>query len=209
MDIPLNAKVECTDGVFGRSEYVLLNPVIDLVTHLVVKQDSSPNKEYIVPVNFVAETKGDTIRLSCSMAELEKMDPFIKTTFIEEKLSDYTAFAGGYGSGMVYWPYASVEGNVQVPVEQQAIPAGELAVHRGTRVEATDGFVGKVDEFVVASESGHITDLVMREGHLWGKKDVIIPLSAIGETRADTVFLKLDKAQIELLPTFPLKRRWS
>ena len=209
MDIPLNAKVECTDGVFGRSEYVLLNPVIDLVTHLVVKQDLSPNKEYIVPVNFVAETKGDTIRLSCSMADLEKMDPFIKTTFVDEKLPDYSAFAGGYGSGMVYWPYASFEGNVQVPVEQREIPAGELAVHRGTRVEATDGFVGKVDEFVVASESGHITDLVMREGHLWGKKDVIIPLSAMGETRADTVFLKLDKAQIEALPPFPLERRWA
>ena len=143
------------------------------------------------------------------MAELEKIDPFIKPTFIEEKLPDYSAFAGGYRSGMVYWPYASFEGNVQVPVEQRAIPAGELAVHRGTRVEATDGFVGKVDEFVVASESGHITDLVMREGHLWGKKDVIIPLSAMRDTHEDTVFLNLDKHEIESLPTFPLQRRWA
>jgi hypothetical protein len=49
----------------------------------------------------------------------------------------------------------------------------------------------------------------MREGHLWGKKDVIIPLSAMGDTRGDTVFLKLDKQQIESLPTFPLKRHWA
>jgi hypothetical protein len=29
MEIPLNAQVECTDGICGRSMYVLINPVID------------------------------------------------------------------------------------------------------------------------------------------------------------------------------------
>ena len=66
MEIPLNAQVECTDGVCGRSAYVLINPVIDQVTHLVVKEDSSPNTEYIVPVEVVAETVADTIQLLCS-----------------------------------------------------------------------------------------------------------------------------------------------
>ena len=80
---------------------------------------------------------------------------------------------------------------------------------RGTRVEAIDGYVGHVDEFVVNPKSGHITHLVMREGHLWGKKDVIIPLSLIADTRKDTVFLKLDKLQIEVLPAFPVHRHWS
>jgi hypothetical protein len=49
----------------------------------------------------------------------------------------------------------------------------------------------------------------MRERHLWGTKDVIIPLSAMDDTHEDTVFLKLDKRQIESLPIFPLQRRWS
>ncbi len=213
MEIPLNAQVECTDGACGRSEFVLVNPVIDQVTHLVVKEDSFPNTEYLVPVDFVTETQGDTIRMRCSKAELEKMAPFIKTTFITEDVPvNYSSYAGGYGDGMgadYYWPYASFDGTVQIPVEHRQIPAGELAVQRGTRVEATDGFVGKVDEFVVNPENGHITHLVMREGHLWGKKDVIIPLSAMGETREDTVFLTLDKHAIESLPTFPLKRRWA
>ena len=82
-------------------------------------------------------------------------------------------------------------------------------MRRGTRVKATDGYVGHVDEFVVNPENGHITHLVMREGHPWGKKDVMIPLSAMGDTRDDTVFLKIDKHQIESLPAIPVKRRWS
>ena len=209
MDIPLNALVECTDGVCGRSEYVLINPVIDKVTHLVVKEDSSPNTEYLVPVDSVAETTGETIHLRCTRAELEKMAPFIKTTYVEEKVPVMPpGYGGGFGT-YYYLPYVTSMETVQVPVKNQQIPAGELAVRRGTRVEATDGYVGKVDEFVVDPASGHITHLVMREGHLWGKKDVIIPLSALGDTHEDTVFLKVDKHQIESLPTFQLNRRWS
>ena len=212
MEIPLNAQVECTDGVYGRSVYVLINPVIDQVTHFVVKEDSSPKTDYIVPVDFVTETKSDTIRLSCSKAELEKMNPFIKTTFVEDKMPNINfGYMGGmYMRGSYYYlPLVSPERTELVPVEHLQIPPGELTVQRGTRVEATDGFVGKVDEFVVNPENDHITHLVMREGHLWGKKDVIIPLSAMGDTRGDTVFLKLDKQQIESLPTFPLKRHWA
>ena len=219
MEIPLQAQVECTDGVCGHSVYVLINPVIEQVTHLVVKETASPHKEVIVPVDLVSATIADTIQLRCSKAELEKMDPFVQTEFVKEKVSDlYTGYDGGYGGygggfgyglGTYYfWPYVSSESTVYVPVEHLQIPPGELAVRRGTRVEATDGYVGRVDEFVVNSENGHITHLVMREGHLWGQKDVIIPLSAMGDTREGTVFLKLDKHQLESLPTFPVHRRW-
>jgi len=210
MEIPLNVKVECTDGVCGRSVFVLIDPVADQVTHLVVKEDVS-NTEYIVPVDFVAETIADTIRLRCNKAKLEKMHPFIKTKFMEEKVPNSNFGSGGtYGLGSYYYlPYVNSEIPVYEAVEQQQIPPGELAVSRGTRVEATDGFVGKVDEFVVNPKNGHITHLVMHEGHLWGRKDVIIPVSAMGDTHDDTVFLKLDKHQIESLPTFPVHRRWS
>ncbi len=211
MEIPLNVQVECTDGVYGRSEYVLINPVIDQVTHLVVKEDMAPNTQYIVPVDFVSETIADTIRLSCSKAALEKMDPFVKTNFIEEKVPNRNLRSVGmYGMGSYYYiPYVTPEMTVQVPVERLQIPLGELAVQRGTRVEATDGYVGKVDEFVVNPENGHITYLVMREGHLWGQKDVIIPISAMADPRVDTVLLNIDKHQVEALPTFPIHRRWA
>jgi uncharacterized protein YrrD len=212
VEIPLNAQVQCTDGVCGRSVYVLINPVVDQVTHLVVQEPAWPNTEYMVPVDAVAETIADTIQLRCSKAELEEMDPFIKTTFIDSKVP-FTFFeptSGMYGVGSYYYlPYVTPDMTMQVPVEEQQIPPGEFAVRRGTRVEATDGYVGHVDEFVVNPENGYITHLVMREGHLWGQKDVIIPLSAMGDTREDTVFLKLDKQQIESLPTFPVRRRWS
>ncbi len=216
MEISVQAQVECTDGVCGRSAYVLINPVIEQVTHVVVREDSSPHTEYIVPVDAVSATIADTIQLTCSKAELEKMDPFVRTEFVEETESHMYAMpsnqgsSGGYGMGAYYfWPYVLPDRTVYVPVEHLQIPPGELAVRRGTRVEATDGYIGHVDEFLINPENGHITHLVMREGHLWGQKDVIIPVSAMGDTRNDTVFLKLDKQQIGSLPTFPVRRSWS
>jgi sporulation protein YlmC with PRC-barrel domain len=209
MEIPLHAQVECTDGVCGSSAFVLINPVIEQVTDVVVKKAAFPHTEYIVPVDLVAETIAGTIQLRCSRADFEKMAPFVKTRFVEEKIPDY-AGNRSYGIGTsYYWPYVSPDLTVYGAVEVEQIPAGEMSVCRGTRVEATDGFVGHVDEFVVNGENGRITHLVMREGHLWGKKDVIIPISAIQHTNDDTVFLNLDKHQIESLPNFPVHRHWA
>jgi len=210
MEIPLQAQVECTDGVCGLSVYVLIDPVSDQVVHVVVKETIT-NMEYIVPVDVISATIADTIRLSCSKAELEKMPLFTQTEFVQEKVLDYAGYMGGT-SGMgpyFYMPYVTSEVRVPISAEHKQIPPGELAVHRGTRVEATDGYVGKVDEFVVNPENGHITYLVMREGHLWGDKNVIIPVSAMEDNGDDTVFLNIDKHQIESLPTFAVKRRWA
>ncbi len=210
MEIPLQAQVECTDGVCGCSEYVLINPVVEQVTHLVVREASLPHREYIVPVDLVSATIADTIQLRCSKAELEKMDPFVQIEFVAGEVPYlYPASGDALMGTYLSWPYVSSESTEYVPVEHRQIPPGELAARRGTRIEATDGYVGHVDEFVVNSENSRITHLMMREGHLWGQKDVIIPLSAIGGTRDDTVFLNLNKHEIEALPTFPVHRPWS
>ena len=211
MEIPLNAQVKCSDGVCGRSEAVLINPVVGQVVHLIVKADSPPHTEYIVPIEMMTETIAGTIQLRCSKAELEKMAPFIKTEYIEEKMPyiDYGYGSSVFGPGSYYYmPYIIPDSKVLVPVEQPQIPPDELAVRRGAPVEATDGYIGKVDEFVVSPENGRITHLVLREGHLWGQKDVIIPVSATKETSQGTVFLNLSKHEIESLPTFPVHRRW-
>ena len=104
------------------------------------------------------------------------------------------------------WPYALPESDV-IPLEYERTPPGELAIRRGAHVQATDGRVGQVDEFLIDPVNEHITHLVLREGHLWGQKDVTIPISEIDRFEEDTVYLKLDKDQIEALPTVSVRRR--
>ena len=62
---------------------------------------------------------------------------------------------------------------------------------------------------VLDPESGHVTHLMLKEGHLFGKKETMLPLSAIDFVSADTVYLKLDKKAIEVLPALPVKRNYT
>ena len=212
MEIPLNANVECTDGPCGQSVCVLVNPVSNRVTHLVVKEESPSGNEMIVPVESVNETISGTILLRINKAEFKKLDPFIQTTVIQQTVPDQVyGYAGGmYGMGSYYYlPYVTPDRTIYETVEFQQVPPGELAVQRGMPINATDGSIGKVDEFVVDPASGHISHMVMREGHLWGQRDVIIPVSAIQTVESDVVYLNLARGEVESLPTFPLHRHWA
>jgi uncharacterized membrane protein len=82
------------------------------------------------------------------------------------------------------------------------------AVEPGAHVEATDGRVGVVSELGAAEEGADASHFVLQEGHLWGKKVVTLPLSAVDRVEGDTVYLKLDKEAVAKLPTTPLKRAY-
>jgi sporulation protein YlmC with PRC-barrel domain len=202
MDIPVNVEVYCEDGPCGRSTYVIVNPTTWQVTHLVVKEKGFPNIERLVGLDRVTETGPHLIRLRCTRKELSTMDQFIEIEFLPGSAPFFPYGADEY----MMWPYVLPQG-MAMPVEHERIPPNELAVRRGARVEATDGHVGVVDEFLVDPATGRITHLVMREGHLWGKKDVTIPVSQIDRIEENTLYLKADKHSIEALPAIPVRRR--
>jgi sporulation protein YlmC with PRC-barrel domain len=199
MEIPINAEVHCADGLCGHLTHVVLNPITREMTHLVVKEQHFPHTEFLVPVERVVESAPQAIHLSCTRAELSKMDPFIKTEFIQSTIPRFTT------DPYVMWPYYLPENRV-FTLEHEQIPPGELAVRRGAHVEAADGHVGRVGGFLVDPENEHITHLVLREGHLWGHKDVTIPVSQIDHLEEDTVYLALDKASIEALPSISIQQ---
>jgi len=92
MEIPINAQVECIDGVCGRIECMLVNPVVDKVAYLVVKEVEieSPLSEYIVPIGLVKVANTDTIKLCCTKAELVEMDPLLQVEIRMTYLEVYT-----------------------------------------------------------------------------------------------------------------------
>ena len=205
MDIPINVEVLCADKECGRSTYLVINPISERVTHLVVAEKAFPNIERLVPVDEILASSPNSIQLRCSQTDLSNMDTFEETDFIEAGQLETSL---PYSSPHEVWPYALYDA-IPMPLEHERIPVGEVAIRRGTPVEATDGQIGKVDEFLVDPENDAITHLVLREGHLWGKKDVTIPVSEIDKIDEEAVYLKLDKKAIESLPTIPIRRKWK
>ena len=65
-----------------------------------------------------------------------------------------------------------------------------------------------MDEFVTIPTNGQITHLLLREGHLWGCKEVTIPVSEIERIEGGAVYVKLDKRGIQALPSVQVRRPW-
>ena len=204
MHIPIDVTVHCTDGECGRSTYVIVNPVLRKVTHVVVKEKAAPRAERLVGLKWVDRTTPGLILLSCTRDRFSKMPPFFETEYLQDRLPDFHYVADQY----MALPYHVPKQTRTVQVKHQRIAPGELAIRRGARVRATDGRVGELDEFLVDPEDSHITHLVLREGHLWDPEEVTIPFSEIDRIEEDTVFLKLNKRDVEALPGIPVRRDW-
>ncbi len=204
MEIPLGVAVICAGKACGRSTALVLNPVTDEVTHVVIREEHSPHEERLVPTGRLGRAEGGELVLNATRQELAGMDPFEETHFIRSTVDRYVP-------GSAYtWPYVMhAKEPVYLVEKEERIPAGEVAVHRGAKVIATDGPVGKVDEFLVSDEGKHVTHLVMREGHLWGKRDVAIPVSQVERMSEETVYLKLSRKGVEGLPLIPVRRKYG
>jgi hypothetical protein len=199
MDLPLNVKVYCVDGLCGQSKELVLDRKAEEVTHLVVKGNHLPHTELLVPVELVAETTPRLIRLRCTKDKLAELEPFLKVEVIEEKIPHYLPDP--------YLIPIEVPETKWVTVKREAIPPGEVAVGQGAHVKATDGHVGRLEKFLVDPVTEQVTHLVLREGHLWGQKDVTIPVSEIDRLEGNTIYLKLNKDQVEALPSTPIGLR--
>lgn len=209
-DIPLGARVDCTDGRCGESTAVIINPVTQEITHLVVRDETQDDPvPRLVSLDQIVDATEDLIKLSCTRAELSQMEEFVHVRYIrkgeaDEKMYDAGEWHSPYGTAYT----TSLDVDYDKVAEEQ-IPVGELAVHRGDHVDASDGHLGQVGEFIIDEDSGHVTHIVLLEGHFWHKKEVTIPVSAIESVKEGTVYLNLDKKAVGSLPTIPVKRHYD
>ena len=198
-----------SDGTVGRLIRVIVDPTVEEVTHLVVEPEHRPDLGRLVPIDLVEfGAPAGGIRLRCTKTEFENLDPAEDTQIIPA-----SAGYGGYGAGQIgYMPYYGLEGGgMAVPgiggggsigpqvVATDSVPLGEVEIRRGESVQATDGDIGRVQGLVIDLGSRHVTHFLLQEGHLWGKKEVAIPISAVTSTR-DGIQLKISKQEVQDLP---------
>jgi uncharacterized membrane protein len=209
--IPVGSKVVCTDGKEGRSTAVVVDPATKEITYVaVVEKSMLHGEEHLVPIDKVVKTTRDSIELNCTLADVLQMPPFTRTRYLEMDNGE-----AGYAYSAPYMSMHSYSGmgyDVQpqyVTVQDQLLPEGEVAILRGMLVEALDGPVGEVGELLIDAATRKVSHFLLMKGHLWGKKEVAIAVSEIDHGDTNTIYLKLDKAGIEQLPSLPLNRPWN
>jgi hypothetical protein len=95
-----------------------------------------------------------------------------------------------------------------VPEVYDRVPKDKIEIRRSSPVFSSDGHhLGHVDGFVVDDQEG-ITHLVLERGHLWGKREVTIPIGAAEKIENDEVTLSLSKDEIGKLKAVSV-HRWN
>ena len=89
-------------------------------------------------------------------------------------------------------------------VTYDRVPVGEVDMRRGEHVHATDGNIGRVQGLVIDPRDHHVTHVLLEAGHLWGKKQVAIPIGAVTDVAAAGVRLNLTRDQVRDLPPVDL-----
>ena len=146
MDIPLNVDVHCPDGRCGRSTHIVINPAIEQVTHLVVREQWPSGVERLVPVDWIAATTRDIIVLNHTREEFTQLQSFNQTDFIQREVPHYASDP----KLTLVWPY-TISATQIIEDQHRMVPPDELAVRRGAKVRAIDGRIGQVDEFLLST----------------------------------------------------------
>ena len=216
MRLELGKPVNCTDGPFGKLADVIIDPTKRTVTHLVVEPDGD-GKSRLVPI-YLANADGDetsAITVRCSVEEASRLEPVEETAYI--RLGESPELEPGWEMGVEsvlvqpYYFYGSVGGagyetlpadfDPHASVTYDRIPKGEVEVRRASDVTSSDGHhLGKVDGFLVGDDDA-ITHFVLERGHLWGRREVSIPINAVAQVFTDAVALSLTKDEVGELPS--------
>ena len=203
----IGSAAACSDGPCGEVRRVVVNPVAREVTHLVIEPAHRSGLGRLVPLDLVEAEAGE-VHLRCTVAEFEQL-PYAEETDFLPGGSGYESYAQHEA---YYWPYFGLENfpdpavaNASGIVTRDTLPPGEVGVRRGEPVHASDGEIGKVEGLVVEPAHGHVTHVLLQEGHLWGRKQVAIPIGAV-ERLGEVIAVNLTKREIEDLPAVGLAR---
>jgi len=215
MRLELDKPVLCEEDEVGKLADLVVDPVAKRVTHLVVKSRHGAGMSHLVPIELVetSEQVGG-IALTCSRAELDALPPVEEFAYL--RLGDVATHDPAWDVGvsdvlaLPYYDSTGLAGPVDavgdMGVVYDRVPKGEVELRRSSRVMASDGhYLGDVDGFLV-DDGDHITHFVLERGHLWGRREVTVPIGAVESVQSDVVTLKLSKDEVGDLPSHKVHR---
>jgi hypothetical protein len=204
----IGSSVSCSDGPCGELTRVVVDPVARTATHLVVEPPHRGDTSRLVPVRLAGAGTA-AIQLRCTMSQFEGLREAEETQIVPGALGELgnglsAPYYGRGGMGLAMAVGTGLgTGTAPQRITTDRIPAGKVEVRLAEHVHATDGPIGKVRGLIVATRGHRVTDILLDEGHLWGKRRVAIPIGAVASF-SDGVRLSLTRDEVRDLPPVDL-----
>jgi len=93
-----------------------------------------------------------------------------------------------------------MEGQAGAYRKIDCVPSGGVDIRRDLTVCATDDEVGQVQGLVVDPGGHQVIHVLLQAGHMWGRKEVAIPIGAVTKIGHFLIHLSLTKHQVKDLP---------
>jgi sporulation protein YlmC with PRC-barrel domain len=217
--LDLGCPVRCSDDAFGELADVVIDPTTRRVTHLVVQPHRKTDPARLVPIERArgGDEADGTIVLDGTVAEIGQLERVREAAYL--RLGEFPVEDPDWEVGieeMLAQPYYQgldavgaepIAYDDHVMWQYDRIPKGDVEIRRASPVTSADGHhLGHVDGFIVDGDD-HIGHLVLEHGHLWGKREVVIPIGAVARVETDAVVLTLSKDEVGALESHHV-RRW-
>ena len=186
----MGAKVSCVDGFCGEVSRIIIDPATDVVTHLVIEPKHRPGLGRLVPLDLVDATAGD-IGLRCSLAEFGGLEAAEETELVDYGSGSHGGRRHEYADG-----HLTSRAGLCRRHRSAGRSRGQAAVSPSTPSTVE---IGRVQGFLVDPGDHRLTHVLLQEGHLWGRKEVAIPVNAVTGVK-DGIRLNLTKKQVADLP---------
>ena len=203
MRLDLGSSVHCTDAAFGELADVVVDPIARRVTHLVVAPHGHHERARLVPIDRARPTE-DGLALDYSIADVEALEPLQESAYMRagERVVADPDWDVGTEDVLALPVYQELNGmgsaidpDPHVMVTYDRIPKLEVEIRRSSAVYSTDGHhLGHVEGFLIGS--GEMADIVLERGHLWGRREVVIPAASVERVENDKITLSLTKDQV-------------
>ena len=187
--VHIGSAVRCSDASCGAVMGILIDPAAAAIVHLAVGPRHGAGR--LVPFAYVSATD-PVIELNCTRAEFDAFLPDQDRALIadaHEAFAQVTpphpsaevgllAFYGEIAPTGILRPFPGANPEPQTTTFDR-VPAGEEALKSDEQVKGTDGPVGRVSGLAVDLENHSITHVLVEAGHLWGKREVAIPITNV------------------------------
>ena len=212
MRLELGSHADCTDGAFGKLADVVIDPTTKRVTHLVVDAEGESWEGRLVPIELAEPDEANRkVTLRATAEQVRRLPTVDKVSFL--RLDGFAVEDPDWDIGIqevFALPYYTAYDPESVPLDfgvtYDRIPKHEVEIRRTSPVDSADGHhLGQVDGFLV-DHDGQVTHLVLERGHLWGRREVTIPITAVRRIQTDRVTLELTKDQVGALPAVAVQR---
>jgi uncharacterized protein YrrD len=219
--------VDSIEGPWGEVDDIVIDPRNWHVTHVVVQPHGHHERSRLVPVGAITSSD-ERLVLSWTAAEIDRAAAVEVTDFVRVDRSPRNE-SGWHidASGANSWPYfpAGRLGPVYagtfgygsshsyetgapkvVATTFDRVPSHTVEIRRSSDVVSSDDHVvGTVDGFVF-DQDGAITHLVLDHGHLWGHRDITIPMEHVRSATSERVHLDASRQAIGEFPSVPFHR---